>query len=236
MKNRITKEKMLSMLYWGVLISFIVPIVYTVYRLIFPNQLTDMEFYRSRADYVLMLLQCVLGATVIHVPMFIQKKFKIEIPKTLYITYIVFLYCAIFLGEIRNFYYVIPHWDDILHCISSIMTGLFGFMCVAILNHDTKTRMSLSLFFISLFAFCFSVTIGAVWEIYEFLADGLLGLNMQKFILEDGTVLAGHSAVFDTMKDIMVDCFGALIATFMGYFSIKNKKGWVHDYLNRKEE
>ena len=59
---------------------------------------------------------------------------------------------------------------------------------------------------------------------------------MQKFMLRDGTILLGHEAVADTMIDIIVDSAGALIATVIGYFSIKNKKGWVHDYLSKESK
>ena len=67
--------------------------------------------------------------------------------------------------------------------------------------------------FVAMFSFCFAVSIGAVWEIYEFSFDGLLGLNMQKFLLADGTPLVGRAALTDTMKDIIVDTIGALIAS-----------------------
>lgn len=234
---RVEKKRVLSIVYWCVMASFILPIAYTVYKVIVtPNTLILEDFGRSRADYTLMLLQCVLGISVMNIPSILAKKFKFEMPVGLYITYIVFLYGAIFLGEIQNFYNIIPFWDDILHGFSSLMTGLFGFMSVEILNRVSKKKIQLSPFFIALFAFCFSVTIGAVWEIYEFLADGILGLNMQKFITETGLVLKGHEAISDTMKDIIVDCIGALTATVIGYLSIKNKKGWIHDYLTNGQE
>ena len=138
--------------------------------------------YHSHADYVLMLVQCILGVIVMHIPSLLAKRFKFEPPVVLYTLYIIFLYCAIFLGEVRSFYYLIPHWDVILHSMSSIMTGFFGLMVVYILNRDEHLVVKLSPFFISLFAFSFSVTIGSLWEIYEFSFDGLLGLNMQKFM------------------------------------------------------
>ena len=232
MKREITSNKALSMLYWFTLISFFIPITYVIFRIIFAeNTHEDAVEYRARAEYVLMLIQCILGLIVMHLPALIERKFKFDIPNILEFIYLAFLYCAIFLGEVRNFYYLVPQWDDILHCISSIMNGLFGFIVVTILNHDKRVRMNLSPFFLALFAFCFSVAVGAVWEIYEFLADEFLGLNMQKFMLKDGTQLIGHDAVTDTMIDIIVDCLGAFIATVIGYLSIKNKKGWVHEYL-----
>lgn len=235
MKREITSKKVLMMLYWYTLISFIIPTVYLIFRIVFSeNAPLESGQYRTRAEYVLMLIQCMLGLVVMHLPAMIERKLKFDIPNILQFIYLVFLYCAIFLGEVRNFYYLIPQWDNILHCISSIMNGLFGFMAVTILNHDQKVRMNLSPFFVALFAFCFSITVGSIWEIYEFLADGFLGLNMQKFMLRDGTILLGHEAVADTMIDIIVDSAGALIATVIGYFSIKNKKGWVHDYLSKE--
>lgn len=233
MKKLFTSKKAISMLYWFNLICFLVPTVYLIFRVIFSgNSTPDTVDIKVRAEYILMLIQCILGLVVMHLPAVIEKKLRIDIPNTLEFLYLAFLNCAIFLGEVRNFYYLVPHWDDILHCISSVMNGLFGFIVVTILNQDKKVRMNLSPFFLALFAFCFSMAVGSVWEIYEFWADHFLGLNMQKFMLRDGSLLIGHEALSDTMIDIIVDCCGALIATVIGYFSIKNKTGWVHNYLS----
>lgn len=239
LKRKVTtaeKDRMTRVLYVFVLFSFIIPIAFLVYRIIVTKQVgvTDAD-YRSVADYALMLLECVLGVVVIHIPSFLSKKFNFKIPRLLFVMYIVFLYCAIFLGEVRDFYYHVPHWDVVLHCFSSVMAGSFGFMVVAILNRDEHTAMNLSPFFVSLFAFCFAVTIGAVWEIYEFSFDGLLGLNMQKFMLENGTKLVGRAAVVDTMKDIIVDTVGALISSAVGYFSLKHEKGWANEIIQNPE-
>lgn len=236
-RKKTSKKSVLSLMYWITLLSFVVPTVYLTVKICLSSNTSNPEIdYRARAEYVLMLIQCVLGIVVIHLPAMISKKLNFEIPKVLNFIYIGFLYCAIFLGEVKNFYYVVPHWDDILHCMSSMMTGLFGFMVVTILNHNQKVRINLSPFFVALFAFCFSLSIGAIWEIYEFCADEILGLNMQKFMLRDGTLLVGHKAIVDTMKDIMVDCFGAFLSTIIGYFSIKNKKGWIHEYISSESE
>ena len=100
-------------------------------------------------------------------------------------------------------------------------------MFVAILNKSEKVLFHLSPLFVSLFAFCFAITIGTLWEIYEYTFDGLLGLNMQKFITPDGTVLVGHAAIVDTMEDLMIDAFGGLVASVIGYFSLKHNKSWL---------
>lgn len=222
------KVDITKILYWFVLGSFIVPIAYLILKMAFFMHDNDAN---PRADYALMLVQCILGVIVINLPSLFAKKLKFDIPPALYIMYILFLYGAIFLGEVRSFYYNVPHWDDVLHFCSSMMTGMFGFMLVAILNQNKRIAVNLSPVFICIFAFSFSVMIGAVWEIYEYTFDGLLGLNMQKFRLEDGTELLGHDALRDTMKDIIVDCLGAMLATVLGYVSIKNRKGWTYKYI-----
>ena len=87
-----------------------------------------------------------------------------------------------------------------------------------------------------LFAFCFSVALGSIWEIYEFAADGLVGMNMQKFMLADGTLLVGHAALADTMKDIIVDVLGSLLASVIGYFSIRKGGSWYIPTLTDEKE
>ena len=78
--------------------------------------------------------------------------------------------------------------------------------------------------------------IGALWEIYEFTGDGLFGLNMQKYMLENGTQLVGRAALGDTMKDIIVDVLGSLLASVIGFFSIRKGKGWYIPTLTNEKE
>ena len=213
-------------MYLFVMLSFIGPVIYLAIRMILGTGAEGTAGYHSNADYVLMIVQCLLGVIVIHVPSLLEKRFQFVLPFGMYVMYLVFLYCAIFLGEVRSFYYLVPHWDDILHGMSSLMLGFFGLMVVTILNRDDHVVVQLSPFFVALFAFCFAVSIGALWEIYEFSFDGILGLNMQKFVTAQGDVLIGHEAIRDTMKDIIVDMCGAVTASTAGYFGLKMKKTW----------
>lgn len=229
-KNKLHLDRFL---YYFVLTSFLIPIGFLILKIVLPTEDATQQL-RTDADYLLMLIQCVLGVLVIHVPSFLAHRWNIKIPKVLFIMYILFLYGAIFLGEVRNFYYLVPHWDDILHCFSSMMTGSFGFMVITILNDDKKVAMNMSPKFAALFSFTFSIAIGAVWELYEYAFDGLLGLNMQKFMLENGTILSGHAAISDTMADILVDSIGAFIASVVGYFSMKSNRGWIYDYITKQ--
>ncbi|HHW31854.1 MAG TPA: hypothetical protein GXX20_09320 [Clostridiaceae bacterium] len=207
------------------LITLVLSIIFAIIQIITsPATVPEgQEYVRLKSDYVLMLLQCVLGVIVMAVPSIIDKKWSIGIPNYMYVLYFIFLYCAIYLGEVRNFYFIIPHWDIILHAFSGAMLGALGFYLVSALNDSESVRIHLSPFFISLFAFCFALSAGAIWEIYEYTCDGLLFLNMQKYALEDGTMLAGRQALSDTMEDIIVDALSALIISVLGYISAKKK-------------
>ena len=230
------KNRLGRILYFWVNLSFLVPIVYLILRLIFGGGSSNEAGYHSDSDYLLMLMQCILGLVTIHLPSILERRLRFELPGLLYGFYIVFLYCAIFLGEVRSFYYLFPRWDSILHFFSSMMTGFFGLMVVTILNRDRHVSMNLSPLFVCLFAFCFSVTIGSLWEIYEFIGDGLFGLNMQKFMTAQGELLVGHNALRDTMKDIIVDVLGALLASVIGMISIRRGTRWYIPTLTRSEE
>lgn len=218
MAKKLSRTKSQRIAYWVVLISFAAPLIY---------YLVEMVLGVFDTVNLLTMLQCALGLIVLHVPDFLSEKLRFEIPSLLYVFYLVFLYCAIFLGEFYDMFNRVPFWDVILHCSSSLVSGFLGFMFVAILNKSEKVMFRLSPVFVSLFAFCFAVTIGALWEIYEYVFDGLLGLNMQKFTTPDGTVLVGHAALVDTMEDIIIDAVGGFAASVIGYISLKHKKEWL---------
>lgn len=189
-----------------------------------PDVTASGEMERLKSDYVLMAFQCSMGIVILLLPSAIERKFSLEIPNSMYVVYCIFLFCAIYLGEVRNFYHLIPYWDSILHGFSGGALGALGFLLISILNSNEKIHMHMSPFFVWLFAFCFALSIGALWEIYEFTFDGLLGMNMQKFMLEDGTQLIGRAALSDTMWDLIVDAIGALVSTLVGVATLHKKR------------
>lgn len=221
-KKRNLKEKIGLLLF----LILIICIIYVAAMIIIsPTEAeSDAEYVRVKSDYVLSLLQCALGLIVMFIPSIIEKKISIDIPDSMEILYFIFLFSAIVLGEVRDFYYVIPYWDKILHAFSAGMLASLGFVLVAIFKKTERLKYYLSPLYIALFSFCFALTIGVVWEIYEYLADGLLSLNMQKYALADGTKLIGREALADTMDDLIVDTLGALVITILGYFSLKKQE------------
>ena len=186
----------------------------------------------------MILIQCCLGLLVTALPSILERKFSLAIPNSMSIAYYIFLFCAVYLGEVHNFYYLIPYWDNILHCFSGAMLGALGFTLVKILNDSDRVHVVLSPVFICLFAFCFALAAGAVWEIYEFTGDTIFSLNMQKYRLEDGTMLAGSEALEDTMHDLIIDAVGALSVVIVGFakeFFRKNKAKKAKKAIQQKE-
>ncbi len=214
-------------LMWFIFLSLLISAIFVAYEIkAAPTVATD-EATRVKGDYVLMLLQCILGMVAMLLPGVLQRRLRLHIPSKMVVVYALFLYCAIYLGEVRSFYYRIPNWDTILHTFSGAMLGALGLSFINILNKTHTVPLELSPFFIAFFAFCFAVSMGVVWEIYEFTADMLLGTNMQKFALQGGQELQGQAALMDTMKDLIVDTLGALIMSVIGYISQKYDRGWL---------
>ena len=221
MKKKFIKTKNL---YYFVFVAFILSIIYSIVMIAKAPSEEVNTLTRQKSDYVLMLLQCLLGIVAMNLPSFLYKKFHVTIPSNTIIAYLIFLYAAIVLGEVRSFYYRFEHWDTVLHAFSAGMLGSLGFDVVNFLNKSDTIKLQLSPFFVALFAFCFAISIGVLWEIYEFSFDGILGLNMQKFRLEDGTNLIGRLALVDTMDDLIIDCIGAFVTSVIGYFGLLHYK------------
>lgn len=205
-------------------------VVVTVAMILAPSVPTE-GYARVKSDYVLMLLQSILGIFAMLLPRWLYHKWGVETPSLMMILYAVFLYCAIYLGEVRGFYFLIPNWDTVLHTFSGIALGALGFSVLSLLNKTDRVPFNLSPAFVAIFAFCFAVAVDVVWEIYEFFADSLLMTNMQKHSLVSGQPLIGKEALYDTMTDLIVDCIGAAFMSVVGYISLKFKKGWVEKFL-----
>ena len=124
-------------------------------------------------------LLCLLSLILLFAPLFIQNKFAITLPSGLEITIYFFIFAAEILGEINNFYGIIPYWDTILHTINGFLAAAVGFSLIDLLNKNSK-NVNLSPFYLCLVAFCFSMTIGVLWEFFEYSSDKFFDLDMQK--------------------------------------------------------
>lgn len=155
---------------------------------------------------------CILTLILLIVPSLVQVTFKIELPTVLEILILIFIFSAEILGEIREYYIMFPMWDTALHTINGFLAAAIGFSMVDLLNRSDKTVFQLSPLFTAIVAFCFSMTIGVVWEFFEFGMDTFFGLDMQKdtVIQTIGSVTldpAGRNAVtvIRNIQDVTVN-------------------------------
>lgn len=125
------------------------------------------------------VLMCALALVLFTLPTIISEKFKIGIPSLLEAIIYLFIYSSAILGEINNFYKIIPFWDTILHTLNGFLCAGIGFSLVDLLNQNSD-KIKLSPLYVALVAFCFSMTIGVLWEFFEFTADNIAKTDMQK--------------------------------------------------------
>lgn len=124
-------------------------------------------------------MMCILALILFTIPTIVSEKFKIGIPSLLEAIIYLFIFSTTILGEINNFYGLIPFWDTILHTLNGFICAGIGFSLVDLLNQNSK-KIHLSPMYVVLVAFCFSMTIGVLWEFFEFAADNVLKTDMQK--------------------------------------------------------
>ncbi len=133
----------------------------------------------TRKDYESIFV-CILSLILFMVPSFIEKKLGIELPSTLEIIILLFIFCSEILGELQCYYIKFPYWDTMLHTVNGFICAAVGFALVDILNNNKNIKFKLSPLFLSIVAFCFSMTIGVLWEFFEFGCDAVLHTDMQK--------------------------------------------------------
>ena len=132
---------------------------------------------------------CVLTLILFSIPSFIERTVRIDIPDTLEVIILLFIFAAEILGEIQAYYVQFPYWDTMLHTLNGFLCAAIGFSLLDILNRDERLAFKLSPVYLAVVAFCFSMTIGVLWEFFEFGMDVMFGLDMQK-----DTVMTGISS------------------------------------------
>ncbi|MBQ2931275.1 MAG: hypothetical protein IJE62_00310 [Clostridia bacterium] len=199
------------------------------------------------------LFFCVLTFVLLTAPSFVKKNFGIELPSALEIVILLFIFAAEILGEMGNYYTKVPYWDTILHTVNGFLCAAIGFALSDILNRNENIKFKMSPVFLAIVAFCFSMTIGVLWEFFEFFCDVFLSTDMQKdhvvksitsTLLGDGTkdpmtvqqitTTAVNGAklkidgyldigLYDTMKDLFVNFIGAVVFSVIGFFYVKTR-------------
>ena len=204
---------------------------------------------------------CVLTLLLFMIPAFADRKLHIKMPSLLEVIVLSFAFSAEILGEIQNFYGTFRSWDTMLHTINGFMMAAIGFTMIDLLNNDPKFHFTASPAFVAFTAFCFSMTVGVLWEFFEFAMESFFHIDMQRdfiynTIATTNTVInpsGANSAVVvenvksvitgtvngvpqtfeydgyldigiaDTMKDLIVNCIGAVFFSVLGVFYIKGR-------------
>ena len=167
-------------------------IVYMVLRALVILMMVLQIFNKNYENVFL----CVLTLLLFIVPSFIQVNLRIELPSALEITILLFIFAAEILGEIQAYYIKFPFWDTVLHTINGFLMAAIGFALADILNRSKRISFQLSPVFLAIVAFCFSMTIGVLWEFFECSMDMFFGLDMQK------------DTILNSISSVMLDPIG----------------------------
>lgn len=212
-------------------------------------------------DYYSVFL-CLMTLALFNIPLIVDRTFNLKLPNLLEIIVLLFVFAAEILGEIGSFYTYIPWWDTMLHTVNGFIMAAIGFALIDLLNNSPKFHFSLSPLFVAFVAFCFSMTVGVVWEFFEYTMDMLTHTDMQKdrlvttvssvllnpsglnnpirisditetvvryvqdgesmeLVIEGGYLDIG---IIDTMKDLIVNCIGAVVFSIIGYIYILGRE------------
>ena len=150
--------------------------VYVVLRVAVIAVMVAQFFNRNFQNVFL----CGLTLILFLLPTIFEKKLKVDLPNTLEIIIMFFIFAAEILGEVRSFYTTYDGWDTILHTLNGFLCAAIGFSLVDLCDRSERFSLTLSPVFMAITAFCFSMTIGVMWEFFECLMDQRFLLDMQK--------------------------------------------------------
>lgn len=227
-------------------------IVYAVLRILVVGVMIR-QFFLGNYNAIFI---CILTLILFMLPTVVERGLNINLPNALEVVILLFIFAAEILGEINTYYLRVPHWDTMLHVMNGFLMAAIGFAMIDILNQSERFHIKMSPLFVALVSFCFSMTIGVVWEFFEFSCDQILHTDMQKdtwisapasvdwvpdgrnvavtIPIESVVITAKDQTVYtynryldiglhDTMKDLMVNCLGAIVFSIVGLLYIKGR-------------
>ena len=168
------------------------------------------------------------------VPSIVHRIIHIKIPHLMEVIFVAFCFCCLILGDVADFYGKFGWWDSLEHGMSGVLLGILGYAIINTFNSVEGNKLKFSPVFVSLWVICFALAVGAIWEIIEFITDGLFGLNSQQYLTTPGTFdnavpLDGHEALRDTMDDLMLDFAGSFLISVIGFFDLKKQRRGIAD-------
>lgn len=234
LKSYIQKHKAVSVVYFVLRLAVILIMIPEIFNKNYNN-----------------VFLCVLTLVLFMIPSFVEKRIKIDVPDLLEIIILLFIFAAEILGELREYYLTFPYWDTMLHAINGFLCAAIGFALIDILNDSEKVSFNVSPLFAAICAFCFSMTVGVLWEFFEYFMDIVFHTDMQKddiintvssvlfhpegrniaqTITVDSMTLNGMTfdgyidiGLRDTMQDMFVNFIGAVIFSVIGFFYVRKR-------------
>lgn len=196
-----------------------VALVYLVLRLAVIAVMVAQFFNRNFENVFL----CGLTLILFLLPTIFERRLKIDLPDTLEIIIMLFIFAAEILGEIQAYYTTFQGWDTMLHTLNGFLCAAIGFSLVDMFNRNERFSLTLSPVFMAIVAFCFSMTIGVLWEFFECAMDQLFLLDMQKdaVIHEISSVMldptgGNHPVIIRDITDVIVVAGGEKISLGLG--------------------
>jgi len=196
---------------------------------------------------------CLWVMFLLILPAIVERKLGLELPGVLEVIVMLFVFAALIMGEMGNYYIKFPYWDMMLHTANGFLSAAVGFGMIDILNRNEKIKFELSPIYLALVAFCFSMTIGVLWEVFEFVCDVFFGMDLQndtlvssfsssflsgntmelakvqgvETVLVNGQLLTTGGyldiGLYDTMMDLVVNFIGAVVFCIFGFFYVKHR-------------
>ena len=199
-------------------------IILVVLQLVMGSELA-LLLYNAQWQNAFLVL-AIMGLTL--APLLLGHQLQVNIPAEFQILAVLFVFAALFLGNIRSYYESVWWWDIALHTSSGLLLGQVGFLLVYLLNASERIHLYLRPNFVALFAFLFAVSVGTVWEIFEFTMDQIFGAVMQKPMLND------PSGLTDTMWDLIVDAVGAATISLLGWWYLRRgEQSFIENWIRK---
>ena len=155
------------------------PVLFSAYVILRALVIAVMVLQIFNREYYDVFL-CALTLTLFMIPSFVERRLHIDVPNTLEVIILLFIFAAEILGELECYFITYPNWDSMLHTTTGFLCAATGFALIDILNRNSRIKFQLSPVYVALAAFCFSMTVGVLWEFFEFGMDRVFHLDMQK--------------------------------------------------------
>lgn len=221
-KKQIEWGKITKTLYFGTRILAVVILGLVIYQLFNENSPIEKGLIFS------VILQCVLLIVYSFLPVVFERVNEVKIAESMKILILLFGVSTILLGEVFEFYRLNSWWDGLMHFMSGALVAAFAFSLINLINKDALLHLELNPFFVALFAFCFSMAIAVIWELFEFSVDLVSLSNMQRYRdSTTGVPFIGQAALMDTMNDFIACITGTLLICIPGYYQLKYNRNII---------